>query len=179
MTVDIMRPYARAHAQVFVRGSLLLLVADSPHRAQVLFCKAPNGSTRHPCPYCSVEQSAVVVGAAAGVAPDEDDEPDEVEGGELGDPQYDIFANRRTKEHLEEGRLELQALAAQPTTQNRRSMELGMVAPGAPDEQRPLFDMLDLDPLRHVPVEILHADALVRTIYIHKPPGLSHDVRSA
>lgn len=133
--------------QVFVRGGLLLLVADSPQRAQVLFCKHPNGSTRHPCPYCTVEQSELD------------------EGGELGDPQYDIDVNRRTRRQMDEGRRELEALASDPAAQTKRSMELGVVPPDSNAMPRPLFDWMDIDPLRHVPVERLHADALV-SLYV-------------
>lgn len=129
--------------QVFLRGGLLLLVADSPQRAQVLFCKHPNRSTKHPCPYCTVEQSELE------------------DGGELGDPQFDIDANRRTRGHMDDGRQELEDLAPNPAAQAKRSMELGLVSPDSNGMQRPLFDLMDIDALRHVPVERLHADALV------------------
>lgn len=126
-------------------------VSDSPQRAKVLYCKHPNNSTRLPCPYCKAVQ--------------DEDLP---KCGDLGNSKYDVGANRRTWGEAEEGWRELGALASVPMEQNERSKQLGMAAPTSISGGalgRPLWDKLSIDPRRHVPVEGLHADALVTCPY--------------
>ncbi|CAN0315450.1 unnamed protein product [Ascophyllum nodosum] len=55
-----------------------MLMSDSPQRAQLLYCKAPNKST--PCPACLVSQT----------------EPD---GGELCDPNCPIYDKMRSRKY--------------------------------------------------------------------------------
>ena len=130
--------------QVFARGELLLLVADSPQRAVYLYCKHPNRSSKRPCTYCKVTQTRA------------DD------GGQLGNPKYDITKNRRTREQLDVGRRKLSALSHGSHEAKALSIKLGIVEGRADGMLGPLFDLMDLDqPQRHVPVESLHADALV------------------
>lgn len=131
--------------QVFVRGGMLLIVADSPERALLLYCKHPNASTLHPCPYCLVDQ----VGT---------------DGGNLGDRLYDILANRRTRGQILRARRELAGLASRPTAQAEKSKELGVVAPDKNQPVWPLHDIPRIDALKACPVESLHACALVRLL---------------
>lgn len=131
------------YTQVFLRGGLLIVIADSPQRALMLHCKHPNHSTKHPCPYCMVEQTT------------------ENEGGELGDHTYDIVLNRRSNGTQGNGRRELEGMVGNPGAQNERGKELGIIPPGTNDTVWGLYDRLACEPLRTVPVESLHADALV------------------
>ena len=120
-------------------------VSDSPQRAKILGCKHPNNYTKLPCPYCKAKQ---------------------VDGhptfGDLGNSKYNIERNRRTYGEAREGWKELGDLEANSTEQKQRATELGMLAPTSiTGGGRPLFDKMQIDPARHVPVESLHADALV------------------
>lgn len=134
---------------MFLRSSLLLLVADSPQRALMLGCKHPNGTSRHPCTLCLVEQYGE-------------------DGGPLGDDRVDLGALRRTRDTMEGAWSELQDLIDQGTTSvrvDKRSMELGVVSPNPSGVPRALFDFVTLgNPNDHVPPERLHADALVSAI---------------
>ncbi|CAN0301776.1 unnamed protein product [Ectocarpus sp. 6 AP-2014] len=127
--------------EVFVRGGVLLIVADSPQRALILYCKHPNASTLHPCPYCLVGQFG-------------DD------GGELGSPKYDIESNRRTRGQILRGRRTLAELAPTPAAQATASKELGVAVPVPEQPIWPLHDIVKIDALKATPVESLHADAL-------------------
>ena len=131
---------------MFVRGGISLVVADSPQRALMLYCKHPNRSTLHPCPYCHVDQ------------PHEDPE-----GGSLGDSTYDIKKNARTRGQILEARRELGAMSGK--AQSDRSMVLGVLAPDEAHPVWPLYDLVKIDPLKACPVESLHADALVSAVY--------------
>lgn len=135
----------RVPHQVFLRGSLLMLVADSPRRALVLCEKHPTSFSLHPCPYCMVSQT-----------------DDQVDGGGLGDPQFDrsISENRRTLGQIKDGWRRLHDLQDEPAAQRDLSRDLGLVIDDA-KRGRPLYDKLSLNPIMHVPVERLHADALV------------------
>lgn len=72
-------------------------------------CKHPNSSSKFPCAYCMCEQS-------------------ETSGGDLGDANFDVVANRRTYRTTRAGFDELESLAEQPVEQRIRSKELGLVA---------------------------------------------------
>lgn len=136
--------------QIFVRGGPLLWVSDSPQRAKVLGCKHPNNSTKHPCPYCKAKQV--------------DNHPT---FGDLGNSKYNVQSNARSYGESQEGWKELQCLELNLNEQTKRSQELGMVAPtsiSGGDLGRPLFEKMRIDARRHVPVESLHADALVRRL---------------
>ncbi|CAN0552262.1 unnamed protein product, partial [Ectocarpus sp. 12 AP-2014] len=85
---------------------------------------------------------------------------DDAFGGDLGDPQYDVVANRRTWGQITEGFATLQSLSDDPSEQTRRSMELGLVAPDATGLPLPLYDTMLIVPTEAVPVERLHFDAL-------------------
>jgi len=128
---------------VFVRGGILLIVADSPERALLLYCKHPNSSSLHPCPYCLVDQ----------LGPD---------GGNLGERLFDIVGKRRMRGQILRGRRELSGLTDQKSAQVARSKALGVVAPDAEQPVWPLHDILRIDALKACPPESLHADALVR-----------------
>lgn len=69
---------------------------------------------------------------------------------------------------MDDGRRELEALsiAKDKKALKKLSMDLGIIPPDSNNLPRPLFDLMDIDPLRHVPVERLHADALVSLRYI-------------
>ncbi|CAB1107711.1 unnamed protein product [Ectocarpus sp. CCAP 1310/34] len=87
--------------------------------------QACNNFSRFPCPYCMVEQR------------------DNITGGDLGDAQYDIEANRRTWGH---GR-------------SRQSMVLGLIT-DTNGPSLPMHDSMLTAPAAVVPVERLHFDAL-------------------
>lgn len=139
---------AQLQKQVFFRGGLLLLVADSPQRALMCYCKHPNSSSKFPCIYCMVMQT-----------PDND-------GGPLGDSEFDIVANKRTRGLIREGREKLSALSGSAVAQAELSKDLGIVAPLSSDDKMVLDDSMDCDPLRMTPCEILHADSLVIQIEV-------------
>lgn len=82
------------------------------------------------------------------------------ESSSLGDPQYDIDAHRRTLGEMKDGWKELERTEGNAASQ-KLSTELGLVADSA-GRGRPLYDKLAINPILHVPVERLHADALVR-----------------
>lgn len=130
---------------MFLRGGLLLLVADSPQRALMCFVKHPNFFSRFPCVYCKVEQDCT-----------------KPEGGDLGDQLYDIVGNRRRRGLMMAGRNQLESLASNPAQQETLSTELGIVE-ADPDDVWHLFDVMDIVPSAVTPVESLHADALVRS----------------
>ena len=68
-----------------------MLVSDSPQRAQLLYCKAPNKSTMFPCLMCLVSQT----------------EPD---GGELCDPNFPIYDKMRSRKYQDRVQKELTKL---------------------------------------------------------------------
>ncbi|CAN0204362.1 unnamed protein product, partial [Scytosiphon promiscuus] len=128
--------------KVFLRGGLLLLVADSPQRALMCFVKHPNIFSRFPCVYCMVEHNTK-----------------EAEGGDLGNQLFDVVAHRRTRGLMMEGRKRLESLAFNPKQQETVSTELGIVEP-KPGDVWHLFDVMDIVPSAATPAESLHADAL-------------------
>ena len=133
--------------QVSLRGGLLIFIADSPRRALVLCEKHPNAFSLHPCPYCMVKQV--------------EDEP---KGGGLGDAQFDIDKNRRTLGQMKDGWRRLDALPNNSNEQRELSKDLGLVVDSA-NRGRPLVDKMLLNTILHVPVERLHADAIVSCAY--------------
>ncbi|CAM9413476.1 unnamed protein product, partial [Ectocarpus fasciculatus] len=127
--------------EVFVRGGLLMWCGDGPGRAKVLGNKACNHFSRFPCPYCMVEQR------------------DNITGGDLGNAQYDIDANRRTWGQITAGFDTLKSLADNPAEQSRQSTSLGLAADST-DPSLPMYDSMLTVPTAVVPVERLHFDAL-------------------
>ena len=123
----------------------MLIVADSPQRAQMCWYKSPNNSSWYPCPYCLVSQTG-------------DD------GGDLGDECFDTSRYARTYMQYVKGRQELVKLGP-GTRQVKRSTELGIVASkeGGLQCLRDL-DVMALNASEATPAESLHADGLVRTI---------------
>lgn len=115
----------------------------------MLYCKHPNRSTLHPCPYCLVDQPY-----------------HDPEGGSLGHSTYDIDKYARTRGQILEARRELASMAT-GKAQSDRSMDLGVVEPDEAHPVWPLYDLVKVDPLKACPVESLHADALV-SLYIRK-----------
>ncbi|CAN0319875.1 unnamed protein product, partial [Ectocarpus sp. 6 AP-2014] len=85
---------------------------------------------------------------------------DDDTGGELGNARYDIETNRRTYGQMKDGFAELALLVDQPAEQARKSMELGLAAGSANGPGLPLWTSLHINPLRHMPIERLHFDAL-------------------
>ncbi|CAB1117851.1 unnamed protein product [Ectocarpus sp. CCAP 1310/34] len=79
--------------------------------------------------------------------------------GDLGNPNFDIGKHRRAWGQITEGLSELDALA-DLREQDRRSKELGLVAPDASGLPLPLYTAMRIVPTEHVPVERLHFDAL-------------------
>ena len=125
-------------------------MSDSPQRAKLLYHKHANAKTKYPCPYCKVEQI-----------------DSHSTGGPLGDPKFNVTANRRTWGEMEDSWAELLALESNPRKQDQRSMELGVVAPTSISGGvwgRPVWDDLFGDPLRFMPVESLHANSLVSSL---------------
>lgn len=118
---------------------------DGPGRAKVLGNKACNHFSRFPCPYCMVEQR------------------DNITGGDLGNAQYDIDANRRTWGQITAGFDTLKSLADNPAEQSRQSTSLGLAADST-DPSLPMYDSMLTVPTAVVPVERLHFDALVRHV---------------
>ncbi|CAB1107965.1 unnamed protein product [Ectocarpus sp. CCAP 1310/34] len=127
--------------KVFVRGGLLLWVGDGPGRAKVLGSKACNNFSGFPCPYCMVEQR------------------DNISGGDLGDAQYGVEANRRIWDQITAGFDTLKSLADNPVEQSRQSMVLGLVK-DSNGPSPPMYDSMLTAPTAVVPVERLHFDAL-------------------
>lgn len=88
------------------------------------------------------------------------------DGGPLGDSEFDIVANKRTRGLIREGREKLSALSGSAVAQAELSKDLGIVAPLSSDDKMVLDDSMDCDPLRMTPCEILHADSLVIQIEV-------------
>ena len=89
---------------------------------------------------------------------------DEPKGGGLGDAQFDIDKNRRTLGQMKDGWRRLDALPNNSNEQRELSKDLGLVVDSA-NRGRPLVDKMLLNTILHVPVERLHADAIVSCAY--------------
>ena len=87
--------------------------ADTPERQASLGMKSVSQRTEHPCSLCKVRQSA---------------DPDDV-GGELGERDYDIVKNRRTRREVEHGRERLLGMGFGTAEAVKLSKELGIVEP--------------------------------------------------
>lgn len=132
-------------AQIFVRGGILLVTADSPQRAVLLCAKCPNASTRRPCSQCLLKQSE-----------DVDDEENE-----LGDRNFDTDGFCRTRAHTDAAQQDMRD-APTKTASAAISVDTGVNLPSHEDSTRPLFDTCKLARVfRQVPPEAMHADALV------------------
>lgn len=119
------------------------MIADSPQRAVLLNCKHPNRTTKHPCPYCKVTQSGE-------------------DGGDLGDPAFDIVRKCRTRGHYDRALERLGNLAEGSSQQTKLSRELGVV-PRRQALPSPMYELVSAGEVhRRVPPEMLHVDALVR-----------------
>ncbi|CAN0305186.1 unnamed protein product [Ascophyllum nodosum] len=127
---------------VFLRGGLLMLVSDSPQRAQLLYCKAPNKSTKFPCPTCLVSQT----------------EPD---GGELCDPNFPIYNKMRSRKYQDRVQKELAKLQRGSTVAKKLSTKTGVNAKNPETPWSPLTDLITTGESARVAVaEILHLDPL-------------------
>ena len=121
-----------------------MLVSDSPQRAQLLYCKAPNKSTKFPCPTCLVSQT----------------EPDE---GELCDPNFPIYDKMRSRKYQDRVQKELAKLQRGSTAAKKLSTKTGVNAKNPEAPRSPLTDLITTGESARVAVaEILHLDPLVR-----------------
>ena len=119
------------------------MCGDGQGRSKFLGTKAPNHFSNFPCAYCMVRQRH------------------DESGGDLGNPSFDVDKNRRTWGQITDGLSELEALEHHPREQEKRSKELGLVAPDVSGLKLPLYNAMRIVPTEHVPVERLHFDALV------------------
>lgn len=134
---------------MFARGGLQSKTADTPQRKGALGYKNCTWKTECPCSLCKVTQSNV---------------PGEV-GGELGDRNYDIVSNRRTRGQTEEGRRELRALGPGSKAAVALSKKLGIVEPDQLNQPRALYDLCSLHSLMLAcSSELLHLNQLVRLL---------------
>lgn len=135
-------------SQVFVRGGLAEETLDSPYRTGTLGLKGAGPLTEHPCSLCKVKQSGV---------------EGEV-GGQLGDRNYDVVKNCRTRLEIEHGRAMLVNLGYGTKEAGRLSKELGIVEqhPALRDQPRALWDVTSMhSPMVAVGPELLHLNDLV------------------
>lgn len=88
--------------------------ADTSERQGSLGVKGVSQRTLHPCSLCNVSQSA---------------DPNEV-GGELGDRDYDVVKNRRTRREVEHGWSRLLKMGFGTPQAVELSKQLGIVEPG-------------------------------------------------
>ena len=117
-----------------------MLVSDSPQRAQLLYCKAPNKSTKLPCPTCLVSQT----------------EPD---GGELCDPNFPIYDKMRTRKYLDRVQKELTKLPRGSAAVKKLSTKRGVNAKDPEAPRSPVTDLITTGESARVAVaEILHLD---------------------
>ena len=83
------------------------------------------------------------------------------DGGELGNPNFDIAGKRRTRQHAENVRRALVNLPRNSSKATQLSRQTGVLVPEH-DLPLPLFGVVSLEgPHVHVPVKRMHADALV------------------
>ena len=136
-------------AQVFVRGGVFGIYADSPQRAVLLHSKHPNNFSKHPCPYCKVTQR-------------DDAGDDELPGGELGDEDYDLHKNRRTRTGMESARETLKNFKGTAAAGRKESQRLGVNGPDVNNLPSPWYDkMWSHFPGDCTPPDKLHVDSLV------------------
>ena len=129
--------------QVFGRAGLLMLVSDSPQRAQLLYCKAPNHSTVFPCPTCLVSQTGS-------------------DGGHLGDENFAIYSQMRSRENQDRVQRELGMLPKGSAEAKELSTKTGVNAKDPESPRAPVTDLITTgESARVVVAEILHLDPLV------------------
>ena len=122
---------------------------DTPERQGSLGFKGVSQRTLHPCSLCKVRQSA---------------DADDV-GGQLGERDYDVVKNRRTRRECEHGRSRLLEMGFGTGEAVELSKEIGIVEPhptllGHP---RALWDLTSMhSPMVCVGPELLHLNNLVR-----------------
>ena len=118
-----------------------MLMSDSPQRAQLLYCKAPNKST--PCPACLVSQT----------------EPD---GGELCDPNFPIYDKMRSRKYQDRVQNESTELPRGSTAAKKLSTKIGVNVMDLEAPRSPVNDLITTGESARVAVaEILHLDPLV------------------
>ena len=98
-----------------------MLMSDSPQRAQLLYCKAPNKST--PCPACLVSQT----------------EPD---GGELCDPNFPIYDKMRSRKYQDRVQKELTKLPRGSTAAKKLSTKTGVNVVDLEAPRSPVIDLI-------------------------------------
>ena len=119
-----------------------MLMSDSPQRAQLLYCKAPNKST--PCPTCLVSQT----------------EPD---GGELCDPNFPIYDKMRSRKYQDHVQKESTKLPRGSTAAKKLLTKPGVDFKDPEALRSPVIDLITTEESARVAVaEILHLDPLVR-----------------
>ena len=126
-------------------------MADAPQRAACLHLKCPTSRTLKPCTMCNVTQS----------------QEEATCGGDLGDPNYDIERNRRTRREIEESRAEIDRAAAHESATSARelSRDLGVVGTSLPYQLSALYDRVHVhQPTDTCPPELLHLNHLVRRL---------------
>ncbi|CAN0448588.1 unnamed protein product, partial [Pylaiella littoralis] len=116
---------------VFVRMGLLTAMLDTPYHSAWSNTKGSNSKTKKPCSTCEVTQE------------------------ELSDHQYNIGANLRTQDGIDDSLLYVKA-GDTAADQARRSRERGVVVP---DVDNPLKKLV-FDRVRGIGVDILHQDSL-------------------
>ena len=121
-----------------------MLVSDSPQRAQLLYCKAPNKNTMFPCPACLVSQT----------------EPDR---GELCDPTFPIYVKMRSRKYQDRVQKESTKLPRGSTAAKKLSTKTGVNVKDPEAPRSPVTDLITTGESARVAVaEILHLDPLVR-----------------
>lgn len=136
-----------ALTKAFVRGGMQGKTGDTPERKGCLGYKGANHLTRCPCSLCKATQSNV---------------PGDV-GGEIGNRDYDIVKNRRTRGELEEGRRQLAELGRGTKAAQDLSTKLGILEPNNRNEPRVLYDLCSFhNPMLACSSEVLHLNDLVR-----------------
>lgn len=129
--------------------------ADTPQAKGSLGLKGAGPKTESPCSLCKATQSNI--------------EGDV--GGEIGDSNYDIVANRRTRQEVEHGRSRLLGLGFGSKEAVELSKKLGVVEPHPAllALLRALWDLQHMhNPMLCVGPEKLHLNDLVSTTHLNR-----------
>ena len=122
------------------------VIGDAPQRAGLLYTKNANNRTLHPCTMCNVTQSQ------------EDDD----RGGDLGDRNYDVVRNKRTRGEVLASRDRLREAGIGSSAAVELSRKLGVTQPAATDGPSALYDLVSLhQPMESCCPELLHQNHLV------------------